>query len=86
MIGAAVGFGYYDLGLIPALSNFLVLALLTPLKRKPRTAASQDRGAGTEPGEGRPARAGPGTANDAPGIGSQREPVRPWRACRAQIR
>ncbi len=52
VIGAAVGFGYYDLGLIPALSNFLVLALLTPLKRKPRTAASPDRGAGSEPGGG----------------------------------
>ena len=32
VIGAAVGFGFYDLGLILALANFLVLAVLTPLK------------------------------------------------------
>jgi putative Mg2+ transporter-C (MgtC) family protein len=34
VIGAAVGFGFYDLGLILALANFLVLAIITPLKDK----------------------------------------------------
>lgn len=34
VIGAAVGFGFYDLGLILALANFLVLAVFTPLKEK----------------------------------------------------
>lgn len=33
VVGAAVGFGYYDIGLILALTNFLVLAVLTPLKK-----------------------------------------------------
>lgn len=35
VVGAAVGFGYYDIGLILALTNFLVLAVLTPLKKNP---------------------------------------------------
>ena len=34
VIGAAVGFGFYDLGLILALANFLILAVITPLKDK----------------------------------------------------
>ncbi len=34
VIGGAVGFGFYDLGLILALANFLVLAVITPLKEK----------------------------------------------------
>jgi putative Mg2+ transporter-C (MgtC) family protein len=49
VIGAAVGFGYYDLGLILALCNFLVLALLTPLKHSPGAAAPGDQGALGEP-------------------------------------
>jgi putative Mg2+ transporter-C (MgtC) family protein len=53
VIGAAVGFGYYDLGLILALSNFLVLALLTPLKRGHRATGSDDRSAGGEPAQAR---------------------------------
>ena len=32
VVGAAVGFGYYDLGLILALANFAVLAVITPLE------------------------------------------------------
>ena len=34
VIGAAIGFGFYDLGLILALANFLILAVITPLKDK----------------------------------------------------
>lgn len=34
VVGAAVGFGFYDIGLILALANFLILAVLTPLKQK----------------------------------------------------
>ncbi len=33
VIGTAVGFGYYDLGLILAVANFLVLTVITPLKK-----------------------------------------------------
>jgi len=45
VIGAAVGFGFYDLGLILALANFLVPAVITPLKEK-----QQERpGDSTEP-------------------------------------
>lgn len=33
VIGAAVGFGYYDLGLILALANFAILVMITPLER-----------------------------------------------------
>jgi putative Mg2+ transporter-C (MgtC) family protein len=53
VIGAAVGFGYYDLGLILALCNFLVLALLTPLKRGHRATGSDDRSASGEPAQAR---------------------------------
>ncbi len=48
VIGAAVGFGYYDLGFILALSNFLVLALLTHLKRMPDSATAGHRGVAVE--------------------------------------
>ncbi|MGX9984695.1 MgtC/SapB family protein [Methylobacterium fujisawaense] len=51
VIGAAVGFGYYDLGLILALCNFLVLALLTPLKFGRRTTQVGDRLAGGDPAQ-----------------------------------
>jgi len=34
VIGAAVGFGFYDLGLILAIANFLLLWILTPLKQQ----------------------------------------------------
>jgi putative Mg2+ transporter-C (MgtC) family protein len=33
IIGAAVGFGYYDIALILAIANFAVLAVITPLER-----------------------------------------------------
>ena len=36
VIGAAVGFGFYVLGLTLALANFLVLAVLTPFKDEHR--------------------------------------------------
>ncbi len=49
VIGGAVGFGFYDLGLILAFSNFLVLAVITPLKEKQQkrpedSAEPQDEG------------------------------------------
>lgn len=33
IVGIAVGFGYYDLAFILSVSNFAVLALITPLER-----------------------------------------------------
>lgn len=46
VIGAAVGFGFYDLGLILAVSNLLVLAVITPLKerRQEPTGDSSEQG------------------------------------------
>ena len=34
IIGTAVGYGYYDIGLVLAASNFLSLRVLRPLKRR----------------------------------------------------
>ncbi|MDU0961009.1 MULTISPECIES: MgtC/SapB family protein [Bradyrhizobium] len=44
VVGAAVGFGYYDLGLILALTNFLVLTVLTPLKDNPGEPSKNEAG------------------------------------------
>ena len=34
VVGAAVGFGYYDIGFVLALANFLVLYVLGRMKRQ----------------------------------------------------
>ena len=43
VVGAAVGFGYYDIGFVLALLNFLTLRFLLPLKQEINTKASQKR-------------------------------------------
>src|SRR5689334_23608850 len=48
VVGAAVGFGYYDLGLILALTNFLVLTVLTPLKDNPGEPSKNEAGRSEE--------------------------------------
>ena len=55
VIGAAVGFGFYDLDLILALSNFLVLAVITPLKEKPARTVRERAPSQTTAGGGRDA-------------------------------
>lgn len=45
VIGGSVGYGFYDLGLILALANFLILAVITPLKDK----VKEQSEANTEP-------------------------------------